>query len=147
MDPRALETALEIHPKSNWGGKRTGAGRKPGSRTRANRNETMSLAEAARSHAPVALETLVDICRNGESESARVSAANALLDRGYGRPKDRVELTGKDGAAVAVRTELPEDQASAYEVARRIAWLLARGREQVIEGKVTLPTPRAQGGP
>ncbi|MGN6103419.1 MAG: hypothetical protein ACTHOR_19960 [Devosia sp.] len=138
---------LEVKRKSNWGGKRRGAGRKPGSRTRANRTETMSLAEAARSHSPVALQTLVDICQRGESEAARVSAANALLDRGYGRPKDHVELTGKDGAAVAVRTELPADQATAYEVARRIAWLLARDREQVIEGKVTLPTSRAQGGP
>ena len=142
-----MKTTSEMQPKSTWGGKRRGAGRPPGSRTRANRTETMSLAEAARSHSPIALQTLVDICQRGESESARVSAANALLDRGYGRPKDHVELTGKDGAAVAVSTELPADQATAYEVARRIAYLLARGREQVIEGKATLPTSRAQGGP
>ena len=106
----------------------------------------MSLAEAARAHSPTALQTLVDICTKGESENARVSAANALLDRGYGRAKDHVELTGKDGAAVAVRTELATEQASAYEVARRIAYLVTRGQEQVIEGGVAAHSPAGPSG-
>jgi hypothetical protein len=42
--------------------------------------------ELARQHTSAALGTLVEICRNGENESARVAAANALLDRGWGKP-------------------------------------------------------------
>src|SRR5215469_2472053 len=44
------------------------------------------LRELARQHTEDALATLVEICRNGENEGARVAAANALLDRGWGKP-------------------------------------------------------------
>lgn len=47
---------------------------------------TASLKEAARKHTDDALAVLVRIALEGESESARVSAANAILDRGYGKP-------------------------------------------------------------
>ena len=33
-----------------------------------------------------ALQTLAEIAERGENESARVAAANALLDRGWGKP-------------------------------------------------------------
>jgi hypothetical protein len=33
-----------------------------------------------------ALRTLIEIAERGENESARVTAANSLLDRGYGKP-------------------------------------------------------------
>jgi hypothetical protein len=64
------------------GGKRTGAGRKPGATSLAKRD----LASAAKEYAGAALQALVDIATGGESESARVSAANSLLDRAYGKP-------------------------------------------------------------
>ena len=35
---------------------------------------------------PKTLATLIEICRNGENEGARIAAANALLDRGWGKP-------------------------------------------------------------
>jgi hypothetical protein len=44
------------------------------------------LAELARDHAQDALAALVDIAREGASEAARISAANAILDRAYGKP-------------------------------------------------------------
>jgi hypothetical protein len=44
------------------------------------------LRELARQHTEDAIATLVAICRNGENESARVAAANAILDRGWGKP-------------------------------------------------------------
>jgi hypothetical protein len=53
--------------------------------------------ELARQHTPMALAMLVEICQNGESESARVAAANAILDRGWGKP-----------AVPVVAAELPE---------------------------------------
>ena len=42
--------------------------------------------ELARRHTGAALATLVEICRNGGNEGARVAAATAILDRGWGRP-------------------------------------------------------------
>lgn len=71
------------------GGKRVGAGRKPGAANEIKR----AIAEQARDHAEVALKTLVDIARNGEGEAARVSAANAILDRAYGKPSQAVDVT------------------------------------------------------
>src|SRR3954449_10762849 len=41
--------------------------------------------EMARLHTETALATLVEICQSGENESARVAAANAILDRGWGK--------------------------------------------------------------
>jgi len=44
------------------------------------------VADLARRHTADAIAALVAIMPKGESDAARVSAANALLDRGYGRP-------------------------------------------------------------
>jgi hypothetical protein len=40
----------------------------------------------ARRLGPQALATLAKVCKSGKSEAARVAAANAILDRGYGKP-------------------------------------------------------------
>lgn len=64
------------------GGKRAGAGRKPGKVSQAKRD----LMAKAKDHVDAALNTLLEIATGGESESARVSAANAILDRAYGKP-------------------------------------------------------------
>ncbi len=87
--------------KSKWGGPRPNAGGpRPGSgRPKGVQNKvTKELGEAARAYTSAALETLHRICLNGESESARVSAACALLDRGHGKPKQQqeVKLDGSD---------------------------------------------------
>ena len=54
----------------------------PGGRPKADGD----IRELARRHSEAALQTLVEIAANGESESARVAAANAILDRGWGKP-------------------------------------------------------------
>ncbi len=42
---------------------------------------------------------LVGIAGNAEaSDAARVSAANAILDRGYGKPAQSVALSNPDGS-------------------------------------------------
>ena len=41
--------------------------------------------DLARQYTPAALATLVEICENGRNESARVAAASALLERGWGK--------------------------------------------------------------
>jgi hypothetical protein len=45
------------------------------------------VAELSRSFTIEALETLVDLMRNGKDERVRGTAAQALLDRGWGKPR------------------------------------------------------------
>ncbi len=68
------------------GGYREGAGRPLGSSNKCSIQQSQRLSELARAHTDEALLTLVDVARNGRTDAARVSAANALLDRAYGKP-------------------------------------------------------------
>jgi hypothetical protein len=77
------------------GGKRPGAGRPKGSKDKATREQGATLGEMARTHTELALKVLADVALKGESEAARVSAANAILDRGYGRPSQAIEHSGQ----------------------------------------------------
>jgi hypothetical protein len=63
------------------------------------------LAELGRSHAEAAFKILADIAKDGESESARLSAANAILDRVFGRPKQAQDLGGAEEPPVKVVIE------------------------------------------
>jgi Family of unknown function (DUF5681) len=68
--------------------------------------------ELAREHTSKAVETLVSIMTNQKAApAARVSAANALLDRGYGKPPQHI--TGEGGPRYVVR--LPEPCKTAEE--------------------------------
>jgi len=69
------------------GGARPGAGRKRGKLGKAKRE----LAEMAKDHAETALLTLVEIATGDGAASARVSAATAILDRAYGKPRQALE--------------------------------------------------------
>ena len=65
----------------------------------------LDLQSLARAYTKRAILTLGGIAEAGESESARVSASIALLDRGWGKPAQPV--TGKDGTEdiqVVIRT-------------------------------------------
>lgn len=76
------------------GGRRPGAGRPKGSKNKipeATPESKREMAVLARQHADVALKALIDIATNGQSEAARVSAANSLLDRGYGKAPQKIE--------------------------------------------------------
>lgn len=62
---------------------------------------TACLKEAAQVYTEQALSTLATIMLSAsEGGAARVAAANALLDRGYGKPKQSVEASGPDGGAI-----------------------------------------------
>jgi hypothetical protein len=79
------------------GGKREGAGRKPGKVSAAKRE----LMDMAKDHADRALATLAQIMADpNEPASARVSAANAILDRGYGKPFQAMQITGDASAPI-----------------------------------------------
>ena len=94
------------------GGKREGAGRKPGMDSAAKRD----LIDMAKDHGQAAVKVLADIMANqAEAASARVSAATALLDRGYGRPTQTLAGPGPDGEHVVKQIGLhfvkPNEQA------------------------------------
>lgn len=111
-----------INLKSNRGGRRPGAGRPKGAKDRATADLKTSLEELARSHAPEALQVLVSVARASESDAARVSAANAILDRGYGKPRQAMEHTGADGGPIEV--------ASDHDLAKLIAYQLFTAAEE-----------------
>lgn len=75
------------------GGYREGAGRPKGTKNKA----TLELKGLAQQHTEDALKTLVEIMLSTESsDKARVAAANAILDRGFGKPHQSIdaEITG-----------------------------------------------------
>lgn len=49
------------------------------------RREKMELRAMAQEYAPLALKTLVNVLRTGETDRDRVSAAKEILDRAYGK--------------------------------------------------------------
>ena len=100
------------------GGKRDGSGRKLGGVSQAKR----ALAGKAQAHADAALRTLRDIAKTGQSESARVSASIAILDRAYGKPPQAIQHTGEDGAPLA-----PPEPTDA-QLARALALLMAEAK-------------------
>lgn len=58
--------------------------------------ELKEIQELARKSAPAAIAALAQIAESGESESARVSAATALLDRAYGKPVQQIDANIND---------------------------------------------------
>jgi len=78
----------------------------PGGRPR----DEQKVAELARSYTREAIETLVELMRRGNDERVRGTAAQALLDRGWGKPKVEVvsDEAGYVQALRAVAAELDE---------------------------------------
>jgi hypothetical protein len=78
--------------KSNMatrGGARPGAGRKKGQVSQAKKD----LSAEAKKHAEAALQVLVSVAQSARTPAAaRVAAATAILDRGYGKPRQSMEI-------------------------------------------------------
>jgi uncharacterized protein DUF5681 len=86
---------------------RKGQSGNPGGRPKAQH----SITELARAHSVAAIETLVRVMEDG-SPAAKVAAACAILDRGYGKPtqfqtgdikafKKAIDMTDDELAAIA----------------------------------------------
>src|SRR5215813_4692010 len=83
----------------------------PGGRPR----EIAEVKELAREHMPAAIEALASIMNNPKaSDAARVSAASALLDRGYGKAPQHIDA--EIGSYVAWLPR-PYDTAEEWEAA------------------------------
>jgi hypothetical protein len=92
----------------------------PGGRPKTVLANGLTLREMARQHTEDALNALVHVVTKGESETARVTAAQALLDRGWGKPTQPlsgddqmppIAVTGAPDAVVAwlASQQLPDD--------------------------------------
>jgi H2-forming N5,N10-methylenetetrahydromethanopterin dehydrogenase-like enzyme len=91
---------------------RGGAGRPTGSLNKATSEQSQRLSELAKDYTYDALLTLVDVAKNGRSDAARVSAANALLDRGYGKPAVKEEIEHVDLLPIVIQMKEPEGSAN-----------------------------------
>jgi len=79
-------------------------GVKTGGRTKGTPNKvTADIKALAQAHGPEAINKLVKILTTSDSDTACIAAAKELLDRGYGKAMQGVELTGKDGEPVAFK--------------------------------------------
>ncbi|MDB5673060.1 MAG: hypothetical protein JWM65_42 [Sphingomonas bacterium] len=76
------------------------------------RPSARQLTDLARAQTVAAVDALVTIMTGQDSATARIAAANALLDRGWGKPRGEVEA----------------------EPAADIAAIIAERRRQVAEG-------------
>ncbi len=71
---------------------------------------TTLIRDAIRAHVPDAIAELARLAHEASSETARVAAINALIDRGYGRLKDLTD--GDDGQhGITVRFVAPPQRA------------------------------------
>jgi hypothetical protein len=71
--------------------------------------------------------------RPSAPHAARVSAAEHLLNRGWGKPPQSVEHSGRDGGPIETRV------LTDIEAARRIAWLLGNAAEAGAESAEAAP--------
>ena len=65
------------------------------------RKKDYRITDLAQEYTEEALQTLRAIMLNSEDDRARVMAADKILDRGYGKPAQSVEVTNPDGSMSA----------------------------------------------
>lgn len=73
-----------------------------------------TITEQARSYGPACVRALADEVANN-SGAPRVSAANALLERGYGKVGQPIEFTGAGGGPVEMNLEVSPAIAAALK--------------------------------
>ena len=66
----------------------------------------MELKSLARDQTQLALNVLIGVATNGESEAAKVTAAINILDRGWGRPSQPVDAKHEGDINITVRNIL-----------------------------------------
>jgi hypothetical protein len=112
----------------------------PGGPTKIQRNTLRAVREAAGSHAPEALKTLLNIMRNRRvSHATRIAAASAILDRAVGKPATPLPSEFADGAPAP---RIDPDDLTMLDVARRIAFALSLGMRAIDGARlITPPAP------
>jgi hypothetical protein len=74
--------------------------------------EELDLIAACKAKAPEALDVIMHIMKNGENEKNQLSAAIAIIERGYGKAMQpqEVKLDGKIEHEVSMRPKLSRDE-------------------------------------
>ncbi|WP_352782576.1 DUF5681 domain-containing protein [Mesorhizobium sp. M0643] len=75
-------------PRENLKPFKKGQSGNPGGRPK----DVNNVRDLARTFTRDAINTLAQICKKGKTEPARVSASTALLERGWGKPLQQVEV-------------------------------------------------------
>ena len=79
-------------------------------------SSTVDVVKLAREYTTVAVSALAYIALKGKSETARIMAANSLLDRGWGKASDPASRNEQAGLHVVVRhIVMPDDTAKVVE--------------------------------
>jgi hypothetical protein len=84
-------------------------GRKKGSKNKA----PNGLQQLARVYTAQALDCIFTIMQHGNNEAARVAAAREILDRGYGKPRQTVDISGDLTITTTHTLELMRERARA----------------------------------
>ncbi len=85
----------------------------PGGRPKIKLEDGRTLTDLAREHTPKAVKALVDVLEDtGASDASKVSAATALLDRGWGRPRQDLGIEMKPDTATAALLEQARKRAA-----------------------------------
>ena len=74
----------------------------------------------ARKYSGLAVDTLVELTKDSHTDSTRFAAATALLDRGYGRPAQSLDLHLSADAITKRLSDMTDAELAALE-ARMIA--------------------------
>jgi glycerate-2-kinase len=82
--------------------------------------EVSNVVVEARRYAGLAVDTLVAIAKNGQTDNSRQNAAVELLNRGYGRPAQSVDLHLSADAITKRLSDMTDAELAALE-ARMIA--------------------------
>lgn len=78
--------------------------------TKPKRKTPLDLKSLARGYTEAAVRTLGGVAETGESEAARVSAAIALLDRGWGKPNQPHDAKVDGELRIVIRKMLKDDE-------------------------------------
>lgn len=98
---RAAEADEENSPGYEDSPRQKTGGRKAGT---PNKVQRVDIAKVCRVYSLRAVEVLISVMEDAEEAgSTRIAAANALLDRAHGKPKQMTEISGIDGADIQTK--------------------------------------------
>jgi hypothetical protein len=81
----------------------------------ADRRTVGNLVLEARKYSGLAVDTLVELTKNTHTDSTRFAAATALLDRGYGRPAQSLDLHLSADAITKRLSDMTDAELAALE--------------------------------
>jgi hypothetical protein len=107
--------------------------------------EVSNVVVEARRYAGLAVDTLVAIAKNGQTDNSRLSAATELLNRGYGRPAQSLDLHLSADAITKRLSDMTDAELAALE-ARMITMPASLALEHVEEPQADGDTDAEQDG-